>query len=184
MKDEYEVALLYADPAFRASMAAQFEGAAGTDYSVKFNLAPPVLSSGDKPRKRVFGQWLWPVLSGLARFRSLRGGFFDVFGRTLERRMERQLAHDYEITISRAFALGSSADLDDVRALAALFERVRGYGHVKLAQLAAVKRAEHTIVARMGIEGFTSDAVQEAIDAARIGAGGSLKGIPVVVVRE
>jgi indolepyruvate ferredoxin oxidoreductase len=184
VKDEYEVARLYADPAFRASLSAQFEGTAGEDYSVKFNMAPPVMSSRDMhaPRKRVFGQWLWPVLGGLARFRSLRGGWFDIFGKTLERKMERALARDYEITISRALDLGASADPADVRALAALYERVRGYGHVKAAQLVAVKRTECEIAARIGVEVATSDAVQRVVDAARIGQrSASLKGIPIVV---
>ena len=44
VKDEYEVARLHTDPAFRAALEAQFEGAAGKDFAVKFNLAPPVLS--------------------------------------------------------------------------------------------------------------------------------------------
>lgn len=68
VKDEYEVARLHADPAFRASLAAQFEGTAGSDYAVKFNLAPPVLSHGGVPKKKTFGQWMWPVFGGLAKF--------------------------------------------------------------------------------------------------------------------
>ena len=107
VKDEYEVARLHTDPAFRAALGAQFEGTAGQSYTVKFNLAPPALTQsehGGAPRKKVFGQWMWPVLGGLAKFRALRGTAFDVFGRTLERRMERQLADDFEITMTRALA--------------------------------------------------------------------------------
>ena len=42
-KDEYEVARLHADPAFGASIAAQFEG----DYKLNFHLAPPLLTRPD-----------------------------------------------------------------------------------------------------------------------------------------
>ncbi len=52
VKDEYEVARLHTDPAFRAALAAQFEGAAGNDYVVKFNLASPALSHGNMPKRR------------------------------------------------------------------------------------------------------------------------------------
>ena len=181
VKDEYEVARLHTDPALRAALAAQFEGTAGEDYAVKFNLAPPALSRGT-PAKKTFGQWLWPVLGGLSKVRALRGTALDPFGKTLERRMERQLASDYELTMQRALGRLDARDATsakDVQALAALFERVRGYGHVKLANLAMVKRSERDIVARLGIEAATGDAVRRSIDAMK--GASSLKGIPVVV---
>jgi indolepyruvate ferredoxin oxidoreductase len=180
VKDEYEVARLYADPAFRAALGAQFDGTAGESYTVKFNLAPPALSHG-APKKKVFGQWMWPVLGGLAKIRALRGTALDVFGKTLERRMERQLADDFEITMTRALGKLDAASAGDIKALAALFERVRGYGHVKLANVAMVKRSERDIAARIGIEAATGDAVRASIDTMK--GASSLKGIPVVVAK-
>ncbi|QSN61397.1 indolepyruvate ferredoxin oxidoreductase family protein [Caballeronia sp. M1242] len=180
VKDEYEVARLHADPAFRAALAAQFEGAPGDAYTVKFNLAPPALSHG-APKKKTFGQWMWPVLGGLSKLRALRGTALDPFGRTLERRMERQLAKDYETTMQRALAKLDAGNAKDVAALAELFERVRGYGHVKLANLAMVKRSERELVARLGIEAATGDAVRASIEAMK--GASSLKGIPVVVAK-
>ena len=66
-KDEYEVARLYTDPAFKQKLDAQFE----PGYTLKFNLAPPMISrtnpSTGKPMKREFGDWmLWgfQVLAG------------------------------------------------------------------------------------------------------------------------
>jgi indolepyruvate ferredoxin oxidoreductase len=56
---------------------------------------------------------------------------------------------------------------------------VRGYGHVKLANLAAMKRSEREIVARLAIEAATSPDVQRALDEAR--GVRALRGIPVVV---
>ena len=182
VKDEYEVARLYRDAEFRGALEAQFEGSAGKDFKIRFNLAPPALSkakAGGVPRKIAFGQWLWPVFGALARCRGLRGTALDPFGKTLERRMERALAHDYEQTMKRAFATVSTATAANVATLAALCARVRGYGHVKLASLAAMKRSEREIAARLGIEAATSPDVQRALDEAR-GVQG-LRGIPVVV---
>jgi len=57
-KDEYEVARLYADPAFRNRIAGMFEG----EYRLNFHLAPPVFNRPD-PRtgeatKTAFGSWM------------------------------------------------------------------------------------------------------------------------------
>ena len=184
VKDEYEVARLHTDPAFRDALEAQFEGTAGKDFRVKFNLAPPALAkakAGQAPRKLTFGQWLWPVLGVLAKWRGLRGTALDPFGRTVERRMERALADDYERTMQRAFASLSAANADDVTKLAELPARIRGYGHVKLRNLASVKRSERELAGRLGIEAATSGAVQHALDEMK--GAGSLRGIPVVVAK-
>jgi indolepyruvate ferredoxin oxidoreductase len=184
VKDEYEVARLHTDAAFRAALEAQFEGTAGKDFTVKFNLAPPTLAKpkhGNAPRKKVFGQWFWPVLGTLAKWRGLRGTLFDPFSRTVERRMERALASDYETTMRRAFAVLSAANAEEVAKLAELPTRVRGYGHVKLANLAGVKRSERDLAVKLSIEAATSHEVQRALDEAK--GAGMLRGIPVVVVK-
>jgi indolepyruvate ferredoxin oxidoreductase len=184
VKDEYEVARLHTDVAFREALEAQFEGVAGKDFRVKFNLAPPALSKakhGGVPRKMTFGQWLWPVLGTLAKWRGLRGTALDPFGRTLERRMERALADDYETTMQRAFAVLNATNAGDVAKLADLHARVRGYGHVKLANLASVKRSERELAGRLSIEAATSAAVAQALDHAK--GTGALRGIPVVVAK-
>jgi indolepyruvate ferredoxin oxidoreductase len=184
VKDEYEVARLHTDSAFRASLEAQFEGVAGKDFGVKFNLAPPTLSRpkhGATPVKKTFGQWLWPVLGTMARFRGLRGTMLDPFGRTLERRMERELADDYEVTMQKAFATLDALNVEEIVKLADLHARVRGYGHVKLANLAGVKRSERELAARLHIEAATSTAVKQALKEAK--GAGTLRGIPVVVAK-
>lgn len=187
MKDEYEVARLYSDGSFRAALAAQFEGTAGSDYRLRFHMAPPTTArsrDGARPRKQSFGGWMWPVLGMLARFRALRGSLLDPFGRTEERRMERALADDYEVTMTRAFAAlqSRSAEVAEaVAALAALPARVRGYGLVKLASVAAMKRAERPLALAAGVEASTSAAVAHAIES--IKGGGALRGIPVVVAK-
>jgi indolepyruvate ferredoxin oxidoreductase len=187
VKDEYEVARLHSDPAFRAALEAQFEGVAGKDFGVKFNLAPPSLTRAKhdepfaQPKKKTFGQWMWPVLGVLAKWRGLRGTMLDPFGRTVERRMERQLANDYETTMQRAFALLDSTNAETVAKLADLHAKVRGYGHVKLANLSAVKRNERQLAASLKLEAATGAAVQQALD--EVKGAGTLRGIPVVVAK-
>ena len=51
IKDEYEVARLYAESDFAQRVAAQFEG----DYKLTFHLAPPLFNKTD-PRTGVPGQ--------------------------------------------------------------------------------------------------------------------------------
>ncbi|RSD16979.1 pyruvate ferredoxin oxidoreductase, partial [Pandoraea apista] len=184
-KDEYEVARLYAHTAFADSLGETFEGKPGRDFRLEFHMAPPLIARGKDggvPKKVTIGPWLWPVLRGMAKLRGLRGGVFDVFGYTLERRMERQLIADYRTTMERALA-GLSADtLTDVIALAEAPAKIRGYGHVKLANLAMAKRVEATIAARLDVTPATGDAVAQALAHAR-SSGKSLKGIPVVTTR-
>jgi indolepyruvate ferredoxin oxidoreductase len=134
-KDEYEVARLHADPAFRALIAAQFDG----DYKLAFHLAPPLLArskpGSSVPVKMTFGGWMLPVFGALAKFKSLRGTPLDVFGYTQERRRERLLRERY-LALADELAMSLRADNKDAALkLAQLPDQVRGYGHIKLAAL-------------------------------------------------
>src|SRR6185436_16455447 len=95
-KDEYEVARLYASPAFEKDLGEQFE----SRRKLEFHLAPPLLARRDKatgePRKMRFGAWMLPVFRLLAKGKRLRGTVFDVFGYSAERKLERQMFADYE----------------------------------------------------------------------------------------
>ena len=79
----------------------------------------------------------------LRRFKGLRGTPFDPFGRTAERRMERALIKEYEADI-RALLTDWPEDHPDIaRAIAELPLQIRGFGHVKEANVqAAAKRRE------------------------------------------
>ncbi|KDC22724.1 indolepyruvate ferredoxin oxidoreductase family protein [Bordetella bronchiseptica] len=134
-KDEYEVARLYTDDAFRAQLDSQFEG----DYSLRFHLAPPLLARKDPrtgaPRKITLGPRTLTLMKALARLKGLRGTWFDPFGHTAERRMERALVAEYRATVIQLLA-GLSVDrLAQAATIAALAETVRGYGHVKQASV-------------------------------------------------
>ncbi|MBX9902344.1 MAG: indolepyruvate ferredoxin oxidoreductase family protein [Burkholderiaceae bacterium] len=129
-KDEYEVARLYTSKDFSNKLAAQFEG----DFSVKFNLAPPLFSKKDGQGhliKAEFGSWVWQAFRVLAKLKILRGTPFDVFGRTEERKMERALIIEYCETIQRLLATLNQDNLEQAIAIASLPEKIRGFGHVK-----------------------------------------------------
>lgn len=181
VKDEYEVARLYSDGTFRQALQAQFDGVAGRDFRIEFNMAPPALTHaalGQRPKKVRLGQWMWPALGVLARLKGLRGTPLDPFGRTLERRMERQLALDYESSIDALLGVLSPDTLSDAVRLAEVMQQVRGYGPVKLASVVAAKARERALARRLGIEPATGDAVRTALEQAP--ATGALRGIPVV----
>jgi indolepyruvate ferredoxin oxidoreductase len=129
-KDEYEVARLYTDGRFVEQLASQFEG----KFSLKFNMAPPLFAKKDAKGhlvKAEFGSWMWSAFKLLAKLKGLRGGAFDVFGYTAERKMERALIAEYRGMIDevlRSLAVSTHATAVE---LAALPEQIRGFGHVK-----------------------------------------------------
>jgi indolepyruvate ferredoxin oxidoreductase len=146
-KDEYEVARLYTDGHFRRQLAAQFEG----DYSLQFHLAPPVVSPPDPhtgvAKKRAFGPWMMRGFALLAGLRGLRGTAFDVFGKTVERRQERQMIADYFALMDE---IAANLKPDNHRLaveLASVPEHIRGYGHVKARHLAQAKAQEAKLLA-------------------------------------
>lgn len=131
-KDEYEVARLFTTDEFTKSVADRFEGR----YHLRYHMAPPFLARRDPrtniPAKMSFGSWLKPILGVLSGARWLRGTRFDPFGRTVERRLERQLIADYEALIQMVLANLSVANHDLALQLAMIPEEIRGYGHIKL----------------------------------------------------
>jgi indolepyruvate ferredoxin oxidoreductase len=88
-KDEYEVARLHSVDPFRAKLDSQFTG----NCSIRFHLAPPLLSKADpntgKVKKYGFGPWLIPMFRILAKLKWLRGTRWAVFALTSECRRER-----------------------------------------------------------------------------------------------
>jgi len=109
---------------------------------IEFHMVPPLLAQpwpDGRIRKLTFGPWLMRVLEVLAPLRRLRGTPLDVFGHTAERRLERQLVRDYEALVDELLR-GLAADkLELAVKLARLPEGIRGYGHVKVANVASVK---------------------------------------------
>jgi indolepyruvate ferredoxin oxidoreductase len=148
-KDEYEVARLYAASDFRRKVRDEFDG----DFRLKFHLAPPLLAGEldplGRPKKREFGPWMMAAFSVLRRFKGLRGGPFDVFGRTEERRLERRLIDDYRRDIEAAAGRLDAASLPIAVELARLPEDIRGFGPVKLASIEKANARREGLLARL-----------------------------------
>ena len=138
IKDEYEVARLYTTGDFEKRIRETFDGG----YKLKFNLAPPLFSKRDSEGhlvKKEYGAWVFTAFKLLAKMKGLRGGLLDVFGKTAERRMERQLIVDYRATIDELLAGLTPANHALAVEIARLPEQIRGYGHVKEAHFVKAK---------------------------------------------
>jgi indolepyruvate ferredoxin oxidoreductase len=130
IKDEYEVARLHTDPAFARKIESMFEG----DFKLVHHLAPPAIAKRNAKGelvKQPFGPWVRKVFPLLARLKGLRGSALDVFGKTEERRMERQLLADYEACIAELLKNLNADKLPLAAEIARIPEEIRGYGHVK-----------------------------------------------------
>ncbi len=138
-KDEYEVARLYSEPAFREELAARFEGI----ERLELLLAPPLLTRPDpltgEIAKRTFGPWIFPVLRGLSRLKGLRGTALDIFARTEERRSERALICEYEAIVEELLGRLEEQNVALAVAIAEVASTIRGFGHVKAANIAAAR---------------------------------------------
>jgi len=149
-KDEYEVARLYSDGAFAASLASQFDGTP----ELYFHLAPPLWATSDgqgRLLKKRLGPWVMSAFKLLARLRAVRGSWLDPFGYTKERQAERALLAKYlaQLEHSRALLVRGPLKLSDecyqlACQLARLPYDIRGFGHVKARQLAlAMEKWDH-----------------------------------------
>ena len=146
-KDEYEVARLFTDGEFQRQLQDQFEG----DLRLEFHMAPPLLSrprDGQPPRKLRLGPWLLPLLKLLARGKALRGRAWDPFGRSEERRMERALIEQYRARIETLLPELDAARLPLAIQIAQVPLAMRGYGHVKAANVALARLREAELLHR------------------------------------
>ncbi|BDT59867.1 2-oxoacid ferredoxin oxidoreductase [Massilia varians] len=138
-KDEYEVARLHTQTGFLESLKEQFEG----DFRVEYHLAPPLLArkkpGSEVPAKMRFGPWMRSAFRMLAPLKVLRGTAFDLFGYTHERRAERRLRSDYVAMVDMLAAELTLENRAAALKLASVPESIRGYGHVKAANMERAK---------------------------------------------
>ncbi|HEY2134484.1 MAG TPA: indolepyruvate ferredoxin oxidoreductase family protein [Xanthobacteraceae bacterium] len=145
-KDEYEVARLYVDGAFARQVKETFDG---ENLRFRVHLAPPLLGPTDKagrPRKITFGPWIFRVFGLLASLKRLRGTAFDIFGYTRERRTERALIADYEAMLGEVLGKLTPDNHAVAVGLAAIPEKIRGFGPIKTRTLAAAKADEAALL--------------------------------------
>ena len=142
-KDEYEVARLYTDGTFLKQVANDL---GGEKLRFEFHMAPPLLAKTDpvtgELRKMSFGPWMMSAFKVLAKLKFLRGTPLDVFGRTEERKTERKLIRDYEAMLEEVLPKLNAGNHALAVGLAAIPEKIRGFGHVKARHLAAAKADE------------------------------------------
>ena len=147
-KDEYEVARLLTEPEFRQTLEGRFDG----PVKLKLNLAPPLLPGKDpqgRPKKRAFGAWMFGLMGGLKRLKSLRGTPFDPFGYTAERKAERKLIRDYEARIAMCEKTRTDANDEIIGALLDLPQSIRGFGPVKMAAIADARANEEALLQQL-----------------------------------
>ncbi len=170
-KDEYEVARLYTDGGFQRQLADQFEG----DLKLEFHMAPPLLArpkNGQPPKKIALGAWMLSVMKLLAKGKALRGTAFDLFGHTAERRIERELVVQFERRVDELIAELTPDRMQVAIQIAALPLGMRGYGHVKLANVALARVREAELLHRFMPERYAKPATMPAA--------GQFRGIAVV----
>jgi indolepyruvate ferredoxin oxidoreductase len=142
-KDEYEVARLYADPSFERQVRNEL-GGEPLHYHV--HLAPPLLARKDPqtgvPRKMTFGPWIFSAFRLMAKFKFLRGTPLDPFGHTAERQTERTLIRDYETLLGEILERLTPENHHLAVGLAAIPEKIRGFGHIKMRNLKTAKADE------------------------------------------
>jgi len=170
-KDEYEVARLYTDGSFQRQLADQFEG----DVKLEFHMAPPLIAlpkNGQPPKKIALGAWMLPAMKLLAKGKALRGSWFDLFGHTEERRMERDLVTQFERRVEDLTAHLTADRLPSAIQIAALPLSMRGYGHVKIANVALARAREAELLHRFMPERYPKPAASATA--------GQFRGIAVV----
>ncbi|HMA55662.1 MAG TPA: indolepyruvate ferredoxin oxidoreductase family protein [Pseudolabrys sp.] len=142
-KDEYEVARLHSETSFLDRVKSTFDG---DNLRFEFHLAPPLLARRDpatgEPKKMSFGPWMLKAFAVVAKFKFLRGTAFDPFGYTKERQTERRLIADYEYLLQEICELLTPGNHRIAVELAAIPEKIRGYGPIKQRHLAAAKGEE------------------------------------------
>ncbi|OAN51464.1 indolepyruvate ferredoxin oxidoreductase family protein [Magnetospirillum moscoviense] len=128
-KDEYEVARLYGG--LDDQLKAQFE----SWDKVLPHLAPPWLGT----RKYKFGPWMLTLFEGLKHLKSLRGTWLDPFGYSAERRLERALIDEYQRVLDDLLSNLTADKLDLATEIARQPLAMRGFGHVKAANVAKAR---------------------------------------------
>ena len=87
-----------------------------------------------------------PAFRLLAKFKFLRGTRVRLFGYSEERRTERKLIADYEALLDEIIGKLTPDNHHIAVGLAAIPEKIRGFGHVKARHLMAAKADEAALL--------------------------------------
>jgi indolepyruvate ferredoxin oxidoreductase len=137
-KDEYEVARL----ALKSNVNDQARARFGPNASVSYQLKPPTLKAAGFDKKIGIPETAGKAMfQGLLRTKRLRGTKLDPFGRTEERRIERELIDEYRSLVTRLSGSLTAENYDRAVQIAGLYDMVRGYDTVKLANVEKYRAA-------------------------------------------
>jgi indolepyruvate ferredoxin oxidoreductase len=100
----------------------------------------------------------------LAKFKFLRGTALDPFGYGEERKIERRLIADYEKLVDELLAKLNASNHAVAVALAALPEKIRGFGPVKAASLVKVDAERKALLSRFETATAKAAPVQAAAE--------------------
>jgi indolepyruvate ferredoxin oxidoreductase len=98
-------------------------------------------------KKKQFGPWMMTAFQVLARLKGLRGTAFDPFAKSEDRRLERQLIAEYEAVVEEVITGLTAENHATAVALAGLPEQVRGYGHIKEANVVNARKCRDELLA-------------------------------------
>jgi indolepyruvate ferredoxin oxidoreductase len=129
-KDEYEVARLHTQTNFNARIKEMFEG----DYTINYHLAPPLLAKKNEKGeliKQKMGPMTHTLFCLLAPLKFLRATPLDLFGKTNERKKERELITTYKAMIKELMDAKNPGKLELALQIANVPESIKGFGHVK-----------------------------------------------------
>ena len=138
-KDEYEVARLHTDTGFLEKINGMFEG----DFKLNYHMAPPLIAKKNAKGeliKQPFGPAMMTAFKLLTRLKGLRGGAFDIFGRTEERKTERALIGEYRASIEEVLKSLNAGNHAVAVEIARIPEQIKGFGHVKERHLKAARQ--------------------------------------------
>ena len=131
-KDEYEVARLHLRDGLSGEIAERF----GPNATFSYMLDPPTLKKLGRTRKIPVPQAAGRVMfTGLLKTKRLRGTRLDPFGRTEERRIERELIDEYPDLVRAVLAGLTPMNVGEAARILGLADQIRGFDTVKLANI-------------------------------------------------
>ncbi|MAF49951.1 MAG: indolepyruvate ferredoxin oxidoreductase [Rhodospirillaceae bacterium] len=141
VKDEFEVARLFADGVFDDQLSAMFEGGYRVDYHIGR------VKSGGGQGKRCFGPWFGRAMRLLAKSRGLRGSILNPFHFTADRKRDWKLIAEYEATAGVLLENLNAENLELATEIAAIPDAIRGFGDVRDRSLITARQRHHQLMA-------------------------------------
>jgi indolepyruvate ferredoxin oxidoreductase len=146
-KDEYEVARLHLGHSIFSESRL---GSPTTKH--RYLIHPPLLRALGLKRKLAFGEWFRASFYILARLKWLRGTRLDLFGYSEVRRTERELINEYASLILQILPYLSHETHAQVVELARLPDMIRGYEHVKLANIRRFREQARILMGQLQVK--------------------------------